>query len=180
MSKYNIIDQLLGMDIMNRGSFFMNLAEAERFQHTVMKDNGWHTNNPQDARQTRDHFRPFKKFPGIGSAADIALLAPALEASFCKYLAGMPVREEFDPDERDPTDNNNDLGILSNSTPTKSQLTGVRRLAQQALGLLRAVITERQNRNTPIQTVGLKAKEALRRTYTGDERYDKQLRSELR
>ena len=122
----------------------MTLSEAERVQYTVMKDSGWHTNNPQDTRSQWDTFKSFKKCAGVGAVGDTALLSPALEFSFCKYLAGVPVKEEFDPDRRDPSDNTKVAGILSNSIPTKFQLTGVRRLAQQALGsrLLRTVITE--------------------------------------
>ena len=138
------------------------------------KNNAWNT------RDYRDVANIYWKRSGIGAVGDIALFSPGLEKSFCKFLAGEPLIDEIDPDPREPSDNNRLVGILSHACPTKLQLTMGRRLAQQASGLLRLIVTEQRNRSSRVHTVGENAQGIIPQQYTGEKEYDKKLSSERR
>ena len=183
MGIFNVFDKMLGTPLRSRASFFMTVGDATREERPVMKDCGEYVLEYHDLEpgQWRGKGKTTNLVSGIGSIGDVALMAQSLIPKLSKFLAGKNLSDEFDNEPRNKYDNNKMLGILSNCCPPKSQLTVVRQLAQQSGGLLRPVISEREDQPELSRTVGRKAIEAIKAQFTGDnEEYDRDLRAEKR
>ena len=181
MSIYNVFDHLLGTELSLRSPFFLSLGDALRDKCPIMKDIGEYTLNEHDVQDRWGAGRKQKFWSGVGSISDIAILNPLIFKNFCRYLSGEHLHETFDADPREPSDNNKVVGILSNTCPTKLQITWERRLAQQSSCMLRKVVSEKaESDNPPVHTVGSKAIKAIKMQYTGEEEYDKLVRAEKR
>ena len=183
MAIFNVFDRLLGTPLRSRSNFFMPVGDACREGRPVMKDSGEyileeHDVDPNDWRRRGKHVTLVS---GVGSIGDIALMATSIVSRLSKFLSGKNLRDEFDAEPRPRDDNNKRLGILSNCCPTQSQLTMVRRLAQQSGGLLRLVTHEAEDQRDASLTVGKKAVEAIKMQFTGtNEAFDQALRAERR
>ena len=183
MSIFNVFDSMLGTPIRSRSNFFMNVGDATREQRPVMKDCGEYILEAHavDDYNWKMKGRTVTLTSGVGSIGDIALMAHSVASRMSKFLAGKNLLDEFDAEPRTKDDNNKRLKILSNCCPTKSQLTTVRRLAQQSGALLRLVTHESEDQREASLTVGKKAVEAIKMQYTGtNEEFDRKLRAENR
>ena len=145
---------------------------------TLMKDFGEYTYNKWDAPRPNMEGETEYHKGACGAIVDIAVLARAIDNVFGRLLSVAPLKDEVDPDEPEPRDLTEFAGIPSNSCPTKLQLQTVRRLAQQSSSLLRDVVSE--ERDAPVHTVGNMAQRIIPQQYSGQDQFDKHLRSEKR